>query len=271
MKNITETDINLEESKPSEPEVVLTAAEEAMMKSMIDSNVFYGHMKSRTNPKMRPNIISTKNGVEVIDLMQTMKQLEKAAAVLKEKVKAGGLVLFVGTTPAAKTVVKEIADRLQMPYVNERWLGGTLTNFKTILTRINYFRKLEDDRATGKLQKYTKKERAMMDVELSKLERLFRGVVSLDRLPAAVVIADLGYNDIAAQEAALMRIPAVSLVNTSSDPDLVKYPIVANDRNSKSVSFILYALEKAVTEGKAARAQAEAAKVVEKPKPAATK
>jgi len=266
MQNAAELDVNLDESKTSEPEVVLTAAEEATMKSMIENNVFYGHLKSRTNPKMKPSIISTKNGVEVIDLTKTMKAIEKASAVLKEKAKMGGLILFVGTTPASKFVTKEVADRLQMPYVNERWLGGTLTNFKTILTRINYFRKLEDDRATGKLQKYTKKERAMIDVELLKLERLFRGVVGLDRLPAAVVITDLGYSDIAAQEAALMRIPAISLVNTSSDPELVKYPIPANDRNSKSVAFILYALEKAIAEGKAAKSQAETAKMTEKPK-----
>jgi len=270
MTNPVETDISLDEAKSAEPEVVLTPAEEAMLKTMIEHNVFYGHSKSRTNPKMRPFVLSAKSGVQIVDLMKTMSQLDKAVAMVKDKVRLGGSVLFVGTTPATKFIVKETAQRLQMPYVTTRWLGGTLTNFKTILTRINHFKKLEEDKVAGRLQKYTKKERVMIDVELSKLDRFFRGIVGLDKLPSAVVITELGDGEIAAREAKLTKIPAVAFVNTNRDPDLVKYPIASNDRNSKSVAFLLSHIEKAVVEGRVAK-EADAAKLAEKAKAPAVK
>jgi len=259
MTNKTEIDINLDEARSAEPEVVLSAAEEAALKTMIENHVFYGHTKSKTNPKMRANILSTKSGVEIIDLMRTMKQLEVAYTFIKEKVKSGGSVLFVGTTPATKITTKETAIRLGMPYVVERWLGGTLTNFKTISTRVNHFKKLLEDRAAGRLQKYTKKERLDIDVELAKMDKFFSGVVSMDRLPAAVVITDLGAGNIVADEARITKVPSVAFVNTNCDPDKVNFAIASNDRNSKSVVFLLAQIEKAVKDGVAARAAVAAA------------
>lgn len=255
---------NLEEAKTAEPEVVLTPKEEAEMKAMIDANIFYGHVKSRTNPKMRGSIAATRSGVEVIDLMKTMKSLESVSKLIKEKVKNGGSILFVGTTPAAKFAVKETAVKLSMPYVVERWLGGTLTNFKTIGSRVSHFKKLEDDKLSGRLVKYTKKERVGIDRELSRFEKLLRGISNMDKMPAAVFIADLGTNEIAAHEAKRMRIPSIGLVNTTSDPDLVNYPIPANDRNSKSIVYILAQIEKAVEEGRAMARAAEEAKIANK-------
>ncbi len=266
MTKATEVDITLEEK--AEPEAALTPAEESRMKEMLDNNVFYGHIKSRTNPKMRPHITSTKSGVEVIDLLKTMSAVDRAAEAIKEKVRRGGTVLFVGTSAAAKMAVKDVAIRLGMPYVTQRWLGGTLTNFKTINTRVNHFKKLEEDKATGKLIKYTKKERLNIDVELAKFDRFMRGIEKMDKLPSIVIVADLGENEIVAREARRMKIPSVGFVNTTGNPDAVDYPIPANDRNPKSISLILSYLEKAVVDGKQLALvdeQARAAKAAEAP------
>lgn len=259
MSNTAEIDLSLEEK--AEPEVVLTPVEESRMKEMLDNNVFYGHIKSRTNPKMRPYIASTKSNVEIIDLIKTMSGVLKAAEIVKEKVRRGGTVLFVGTSSAAKFAVKDVASRLLMPYVTQRWLGGTLTNFKTINTRVNHFRKMEEDKATGKLIKFTKKERLNMDVELAKFDRFMRGIEKMDKLPSIVVVTDLGENGIVAREARRMKIPVIGFVNTTSDPDHVDYPIAANDRNPKSVALILSYLEKAVAEGKTLATTDEAARL----------
>jgi len=265
MTKTTEIDISLDEVR-AEPEVALTQAEESRMKEMLDSNVFYGHVKSRTNPKMRSYIASTKSGVEVIDLLKTSGAVDRAAEAIKEKVRRGGTVLFVGTSSAAKFATKDVASRLMMPYVTQRWLGGTLTNFKTINTRVNHFKKLEEDKATGKLIKYTKKERLNIDIELLKFDRFMRGIEKMDKLPSIVVVADLGENEIVAREARRMKIPVVGFVNTTGNPDLVDYSIPANDRNPKSVALILAYLEKAVTDGKQMAVgdeQARAAKLAE--------
>lgn len=270
MTKATEIDINLEEA--SAPEVALTSAEESRMKEMLDNNVFYGHVKSRTNPKMRPYITSAKSGVEVIDLVKTMSEVIRAGEAIKEKIRRGGTVLFVGTSSAAKFATKDVATRLEMPSVTQRWLGGTLTNFKTINARVNYFRKMEEDKATGKLIKFTKKERLNMDVELAKFDRFMRGIEKMDKLPGMVVIADLKENEIVAREARRMKIPAIGFVNTTSDPDMVDYPVPANDRNPKSVALILSYLEKAVLDGKQLAATDEAtraAKAAEVPVKAA--
>ncbi|HEY4497106.1 MAG TPA: 30S ribosomal protein S2 [Candidatus Paceibacterota bacterium] len=244
-------DSELEDSKSQEPEQVLTPEEEVMLKDMMANHVFYGYSKSRTNPKMKPNIAMTKSGVEVIDAVKTMFFLNKAVDAIKQLVHGGDLVLLVGTSTAAKSTVKEIATRLQMPYVDERWLGGTLTNFKTISDRINYFKKLEQEKALGKLaQKYTKKEQLGIDVELEKFDKFFRGIENLNKLPKLVVIADTKYNEIAAKEAKKMKIKTMGIINTNSDPDIVDYPIPANDRNSKSIAFIMSYLEKFIAEAK---------------------
>ena len=161
-----------------------------------------------------------------------------------------GLILFVGTSPAAKSVLRGVAERLESPFVTERWLGGTLTNFKTITSRINYFKKLKDDEETGELEKYTKKEQLKMNKELAKLEKLFGGIENLDRMPSLLFIADLVKNEYAAREAKQKGIPIVAFLNTDADPKLVDYPIPANDRNAKSIKLLMEYLEKAANEGK---------------------
>ncbi|MBI2013653.1 MAG: 30S ribosomal protein S2 [Candidatus Colwellbacteria bacterium] len=236
--------------KSAESEIALTSDEENQIRQMVEAGVFYGFSKSKTNPKMKPYILSNRSGVEIIDLRQTMHFLQTAALAIKEKIATGAKVLFVGTTPSARSFAKAFAERNGMPYVAERWLGGTLTNFKTISERIKYFRKLKEDKAGGKLQKYTKKERLEIDEELIKLERLFKGIDEMDQLPGMLVITDTVQEVTAVREARKVKIPSVGFVNTNGDPKAVNYPVPMNNRNPKSVEFMFSYLEKFVEEGK---------------------
>ena len=176
--------------------------------------------------------------------------MKSAAEILKNTLANGGVVLFVGTSPAVKNVVKEIAERLELPYVTERWMGGTLTNFKTITDRINYFKKLKEDKAKGRLEKYTKKEQLEMSKELLKLEKFFGGIESLDKLPSMMFIADLSENEYAAKEARLKKIPVMGFLNTDTHPKLLDHAIPCNDRNIASIKLVMDYLVEAALEGK---------------------
>lgn len=233
----------LEEQEAAPNAVSLTEEDETKLKAMMGAGVFYGYTKSRTQPKMRKFIVSTRAGVEIIDLVKTIESLTAAVGAIKAVVAGGGTVLFVGTTPAVKGLVETVAKRLNMPYVTERWLGGTLTNFKTISERIRYFKKLKSDKESGALDKYTKKERLLLDQELMKLEKFFGGIRDMDHLPAMVVIVDLKSAEIAAREARITKIPIVALLNTNADPDMADYPIPVNTRSTESVQLILSYLE----------------------------
>ena len=244
----TLNNVAAEETLPTVPGPTLQ--EEAVLKTMMEAGIFYGLSRSKTNPKVKPYLATTKSGVEIIDLLETLKSLNEAAAVLKEKVSHGALPLIVGTTPAVKAIVKEMAHRLNLPYTTERWLGGTLTNFKTILGRVNYMKKLEGDRLTGKLEKYTKKERLNIEREMAKLNRLFSGLELMGKLPGVAVIFDLKNHEVDAAETKRMKIPTIAISNTNGDPDIVQYPIISNDKNPASIRFIAEYLSKAIEEGK---------------------
>lgn len=242
-----------EETKVRE-EPALSEEEEALFNEMMEVGVFYGRSKSRTNPLMKKYVLATRAGFEVIDLKETMASLKAATGFIKEVMKASnGSVLLVGTSPAAKATVKELARRLDLPAVTERWLGGTLTNFKVISERINQFKKLKADIAAGKFEKYTKKERLEQDRELARLEILFGGIEKLERFPSLILITDLAVNTLAAKEAKRTGIPVVALVNTDADPRLADYVIPANDKNPRSIKLILDYLAKAIEEAKAAK------------------
>jgi len=234
----------------SAEELSLEVEDRELFNQMMQAGVFYGQSKSKTNPLTKDFILTTRSGFEVIDLQKAIEYLKRAAEVLKNTFSNKGTVLFVGTSPAAKNTVKEVAKRLDSPYVSERWLGGTLTNFKTITERINYFKKLKEDKKSGKLEKYTKKEQLDKAKELAKLEKLFGGIESLDKLPSMVFIADLSENEYAAREAKQKGIPVIGFMNTDTDPTLIDYPIPANDRNTASVELLMKYLEEAAEQGK---------------------
>ncbi|OGY61309.1 MAG: 30S ribosomal protein S2 [Candidatus Colwellbacteria bacterium RIFCSPLOWO2_12_FULL_43_11] len=244
------------------PEVVvpnLTPEEEAVLKTMMEAGLFYGMSRSKTNPKIKEYLSTTKSGIEIINLIETLKSLKAASQILKDKVRAGGVPLIVGTTPAVKPAVKALALKFGYPSVTERWLGGTLTNFKTISSRVQYLKKLRVDKESGRLDKYTKKERVNIDREMEKLERLFSGIDNMDKLPTVAVIFDLKNHETAAQEAKKSKVTSIAISNTNCDPDLVDYPIICNDRNIQSINFIASYFEAAITEGKR-EALADAAK-----------
>lgn len=229
-------------------------------REMIDAGVFYGRKKSRTNPKMKGFVLGNRNGIEIINLPKTKESLDKALAAIKAKMQAKGYVLVVATQPAAAEAAKMLAEEFDFPYVNQRWLGGTLTNSKIILSRLDYYRKLRDGFAKGEMGKYTKKERLGFERELQKLTETMGGLEKYDGHPAMLLIVDSNLHLTAVREANKMNIPVVAFANTDSEPDLLDYAIVGNNKAKSSIEWFLGKIKEAVREGIALRpAEKEAA------------
>jgi small subunit ribosomal protein S2 len=224
----------------------LTTEEILLLQEMAEAGLLYGLMKSKTHPKMRPYIFATRSGVEIINLESSIKSIEKATEFLKSIVASGKSVLLVGTSPAAKTVVREFAAKNGVSCISDRWLGGTLTNFKAILERIKYFNKLIADRESGALNKYTKKERVLLDKKIEKMKLLFEGISSMTELPGVVIVLDPQVNQIAVLEAKEMKIPVIGIINTDMDPAFVTCSIPGNNRLSKSIEWVLSHLEPSI-------------------------
>jgi small subunit ribosomal protein S2 len=217
----------------------LSAEEVLLLQDMAEAGLLYGLMKGKTHPGMKPWIFATRSGVEIINLENTVKELAKAEEVLKKITASGKSVLIVGTSSAAKMAAKEFATEAGQPFVAERWLGGTLTNFKVIEGRIKYYNKLIADKESGALNKYTKKERILLDKKMEKMRLLFEGLSGMTGLPGAVFILDIRENKLAAREARGVGIPVIAVVNTDTDPKSVDYPIPANNRLSEGIRWIL--------------------------------
>lgn len=223
----------------------------AVLEEMMKAGLFLGRKSSKTHPRMKPFIFGVRNRASIIDLEETLRLVDAAMNFVKEKVSQGGTVLLVGTTPASKQAIEDTAHALKLPFVTERWLGGTLTNFKTLSKRVAYFKKLKSDKESGRLEKYTKKERLDLDRKIKKMSEMFSGVEDMNDLPNVVFVADVNSHMIAVREAKRLKIPVVGILNTDTNPDLIEYPIPANDRSRQSISWVLARLEKAVAEGKA--------------------
>ncbi len=222
-------------------------ANAGILEEMVKTGLFLGHKKSKTHPRMAPYVYGIRNGMAIFDVAVTLEALESALAFIQTQVAAGGSILMVGSSPAGKSAVEAMAKRVKMPYVTERWLGGTLTNFKTFAKRISYFKKLKEDRAGGKFERYTKKEKLDIDREIAKLTLKFSGIEDMATLPSAVFIIDAGHHLTAVQEARRVNVPIVALINTDTDPKLITYPIPGNDRSRAGVEWILAKLEETIT------------------------
>lgn len=209
------------------------------IEQMQTAGLHFGHKVSRLHPKMKPYVSGIKNNVHIIDLEETAKEFAKALGFISNLVREGKTVLFVGTKIQVKEFVKNAAEICQMPYVTERWLGGTFTNFETISKRVQYFKDLESKKAHGDFEKYTKKERMNFDKELESLKKKFEGIRNLLKLPEAVLILDVKKDITCAREARRKGIKIIGVVDTNIDPTLVDYPIPANDDAISSVSYIL--------------------------------
>ncbi len=225
---------------------------EAGLTELLQAGVHFGHQTRRWNPNMRRFIFGELDGIHIIDLLQTEALLENARRFAGELASGGGTVLFVGTKKQARDVVQEWADRCKMPYVNKRWLGGLLTNFNTMSTRIARLHELNGWKEEGKLDLLPTKERMNMEAELAKLEFNLGGVRDMDRLPDAVFVTDLKTEEIAVHEAARLRIPIIGLVDTNCDPTPVDYVIPGNDDAIRSCQLVIGTIGGAVEEGSSA-------------------
>jgi small subunit ribosomal protein S2 len=222
---------------------------EAGLKELLEAGVHFGHQTRRWNPNMRRYIFGELDGIHIIDLIQTEALLENARRFAGELSSGGGTVLFVGTKKQARGPVQEWAERCKMPYVNQRWLGGLLTNFNTMSARIARLHELTGWKEEGKLDLLPTKERMGMEAELAKLEYNLGGVRDMDRLPDAVFVTDLKTEEIAVREAARLRIPIIALVDTNCDPTPVDYVIPGNDDAIRSCNLVIGTIGGAVDEG----------------------
>jgi len=208
------------------------------VKTLLEAGVHFGHQTYKWNPKMAPYIFTTRNRVHIINLEKTVTLLENAANFLKQVAEKGGVILYVGTKRVAKDVIKEYAEKVSLPYVNHRWWGGLLTNFKVLKKSIDKLKKYEQEEKEGLWDKLTKKEKAMKLREKEKLLRDIGGLKNLENIPDAVYIIDPVSEYIAVREARLMNIPIVSLLDTDCDPTDIDYPIPGNDDALRSVKLV---------------------------------
>lgn len=220
--------------------------------ALLDAGVHFGHRASRWNPKMRPYIYGKRNRIHIIDLVQTVKALARAKRFLTNLVSSGRAVVYVGTKPQIREIVRQEAERAQMPWVTERWLGGTLTNFGTIRSRLKRLEELEALVESGEIENYKKKEQASLLRELRRIRKNLEGIRELNRIPGALIVVDPKREYIAVREANKLGVPIVAILDTDCDPDEVDIPIPANDDAMKSVALLLHELTDGVLEGRAA-------------------
>ncbi|HSV64566.1 MAG TPA: 30S ribosomal protein S2 [Mycobacteriales bacterium] len=239
------------------------------MRNLLDSGVHFGHQTRRWNPKMKRFIFTERNGIYIIDLQQTLTYIDKAYDFVKETVAHGGTVLFVGTKKQAQEAIAEQAQRVGMPFVNERWLGGMLTNFATVFKRLQRLKELEAMEQTGFVNTRTKKESLILQREKEKLERTLGGIRDMQKVPSAVWVVDTKKEHIAVNEARKLGIPVVAILDTNCDPDEVDYKIPGNDDAIRSCALLTRVIADAVADGLIARAAARAGVPdgVDKPEP----
>jgi len=219
------------------------------MKSLLEAGVHFGHQTRRWDPRMREFIFTERNGIHIIDLQQTVQRLSEACDFVRELVGSGKNILFTGTKRQAQETIETEAKRCLMPYVNNRWLGGTLTNFATIQGRIDHLVRLEDAKARGEYDRLPKKEVLKIDKEIERLNRHFGGIKEMTQLPGGIFIVDTTMERIAVAEARRVGIPIVAMVDTNGNPDELEYPIPSNDDAIRAVRLISSRIADAALEG----------------------
>jgi len=226
-----------------------TASKIVSLRSLLEAGAHFGHQTKRWNPKMRPYIFTSRNGIHIIDLQKTVIGLTSAYTYITDMVARGGKVLFVGTKKQSQEVVIEEATRSGQYYITQRWLGGTLTNFTTIRKRLRHLADLEEQRNRGDFSRLTKAEALKREEEIGKLNRVFGGIKTMDRLPGALFIVDPREEEIAVREARKVDIPVVAMIDTNCNPDLVDYVIPCNDDAIRSIKLITSKIADAAIEG----------------------
>lgn len=217
---------------------------------MIEAGLHFGHKTSRIFPKMQPYLLGVRGGIHIIDTEKTKEKLAEVLEFVQNLISENKTLVLVGTKIQVRNLVEKIAQECGLPYVKDRWLGGTFTNLETIMKRIAYYKDLEAKRAQGELEKYTKKERANFDKEIKQLEIKFGGIKELSKLPEAIFVCDMIKDELAVKEAKAKGVKVIAICDTNTDPTLVDYPIPANDDAVTSVRYILEKLREAILRGK---------------------
>ncbi|MBU1062416.1 MAG: 30S ribosomal protein S2 [Candidatus Omnitrophica bacterium] len=221
-----------------------------LIKQLLEAGAHFGHNRSRCNPKMKKFIFGERSKIYIIDLEKTVEFLNNARAFLEELASKGETVLFVGTKKQAQDVILEAAKRSGMYFVKERWLGGTLTNFKTIRNSIKRLKQIEEMEKDGTFDAITKKEKAILVKEMEKLRKNLQGIVDMNKMPGALFVVDAKREEIAVREARKLSIPVVAIIDTNSDPDFIDYPIPANDDAMRSIKLIIELATDSILKGK---------------------
>ncbi len=220
------------------------------LEELLKKGVHFGHKTSKRYPKMSQYIFTKRSGVHVIDLQKTVEKLHEALAFVEKVIKANGTILFIGSKKQAKDIIHKAAVTADMPYIVGRWLGGTFTNFDNIVKLTNKLESLEKDREEGVWERYTKKEQVTFEKQIKKLEETVGGIRKMKRLPQAIFVVDIKKEKTAVAEANKVKIPIIALVDTNTNPDLVQYPIPANDDAVKSIETITNLVAAAISEAK---------------------
>lgn len=223
------------------------------MRTLLETGVHFGHRTTRWNPKMDEFIFTARNGIHIIDLQQTLANINEYYDMVRDIVADGGSVMFVGTKRQAAETIQREANRCGMPYVNTRWLGGTMTNWSTIRSRIETLKQLERDREGGLFEKITKKEALMNERKIEKLQLRLGGLRDMKRLPEMLIVVDTEREHTAVKEANILNIPVLGIVDTNANPDVIDYIIPGNDDAMRSIRLMVGAMAEAVLEGKAIR------------------
>jgi len=218
------------------------------LKGMLKAGVHFGHQVGKWHPKMDPYIFTTKDGVHIIDLIKTQETLQSAADFAKKITAGGGKILFVGIKKQSKSIVEKYAKECGMPYISTKWIGGLLTNFSNISKLTKRYKILMKKKDTGELGKYTKKERSQFDKESVRLEKTVGGILEMDKFPEAIFLLDMKKARTALREASKKGLPIIAICDTNCNPELVNYPIVANDDSVKSVDLVVSVIAEAIKE-----------------------
>ena len=223
---------------------------EIEIKDLLEAGVYFGHPSRQFDPRVKPYLYGKRQGIYIIDIEKTVEKLKEAGEFLKKIAGSGKKVLFVGTKKQAQAVIKEVGEKCGMPYVNYRWIGGTLTNFKEIRKRIERLKEIEGYEESGKINLYTKKEASLLIKEKEDLLRKFGGIRDMEEYPAALVVVDVKREMNAIKEAQKTNIPVVGIVDTNGNPEIVDYPVPGNDDGFKSINLLLSILSDYIIEGK---------------------
>lgn len=240
-----------EPERPKEKELkeeIFPDLEDKEIKEMFEAGLYFGHRHTKVHPQMLPFIYGMRNNVDIIDLVKTKEYLNRTIDYLKEKMKENPLILFIGTKISAKNLIKELAEELNMPYVNEKWLGGTLTNFEIVLKRIKYLKEMNEKKEKGEFEKYSKKERLRIDQNLKRIERKMGGLKGMEKLPDLLFVIDVFKERLAIKEARMKNIPVIGICDTNGDFSSLTIGIPANDDAISSLKYILGRIKEVLKE-----------------------